>query len=268
MSQCNIFFSFFFAYYNKWDFWIVYLDLIISDKVKAIIEKTCQFLLENGSEHEEYLLKSKSANDENFGFLFQENPYHIYYKTYWEWLKSSNGNNNKKFDFYEIINIKQRVLQAKMEIEKAKIEIPTPIISNNSIIPQSINLSNSNNGSNNFQNTNSGMNTNNNPQYYQPQNNLINQTPINNPSQPKKKNRWSDSTVIHNENNNTIINNNTRPLQGYQNSQLQQPLLMNGIPMNITYPTANCYSQSIHNNPMGIPNLMNQMNVVTLKKNF
>jgi len=281
------------------DFWIVYLDLIISDKVKAIIEKTCQFLLENGSEHEEYLLKSKSAHDENFGFLFQENPYHVYYKTYLEWLKTPESN-TKKFDFYEIINKKKKPAQMRMDLETPKIEnianLPYIAKSNPNqmlMIPNNnMNMyANANNNlvnTNNFANNNPGLNNNNVPSILIPSQNIYNSNNSknnvpsstipsqnvynsNNGNQPiKKKNRWSDSAVVQNENNNRSDNNN-RPIytqgQGYPQPQ-QQPLmtntqqqpLMSNMSLNKNY--AACYNQQFANNPIVMPNILNQMSTV------
>ena len=248
----------------------MYLDLIISDKVKAIIEKTCQFLLENGSEHEEYLLKSKSAHDENFGFLFQENPYHVYYKTYLEWLKTPEAN-TKKFDFYDIINKKKKPPQMRMDLENQKIENVTNLayIANSNpnqmtMIPNN-NLNNNMNANannnlvntNNFPNINSGLN----PSISIPSQNIYNSNNVNQPT--KKKNRWSDSAVIQNENNN--INRSTyTQVQGYPQPQ-QQPLMSN-MSLNKNY--AACYNQQFANNPIVMPNMPNILNQMSTVKSF
>lgn len=242
----------------------MYLELIISDKVKAIIEKTCQFLLENGSEHEEYLLKSKSVNDENFGFLFQESPYHAYYKTYLEWLKSPDSQ-NKKFDFYEIIHKKQQ----KAPLMRLDAEIPPKQIENFNANNQNNNAMSFNIGQMPIQNNNSNFNiaNNKNPQMFNNANNVppnfnnnfppIQSAPTNNVGNPiKKKNRWSDSAVNQteipnqNQNNNNLLN---RPMNYYP----QQ--MMPNMNMNVGGYNTNYHPQMV-NNQM-IPNIMNQMNV-------
>ena len=243
----------------------MYLDLIISDKVKAIIEKTCQFLLENGTEHEEYLLKSKSANDENFGFLFQENPYHIYYKTYWEWLKGPDSA-TKKFDFYEIINKKQQKaplirLESENVIKLENLGINNmnnqnnPIVFNLNPLPQQNNNNFNNMNSKNpsiFNNSNIGNNYGNNFPTMQNNNNN------NAGNQIKKKNRWSDSASNQNENANQNNNNNNNPNRP---SNFYQPIIQN-LNMNTNY-SANCYNSQIPTNQIAMkPNIMNQMNVM------
>lgn len=245
----------------------MYLDLIISEKVKAIIEKTCQFLLENGSEHEEYLLKSKSSTDENFGFLFQDNPYHVYYKTYWEWLKNNAeaGNPNRKFDFYEIMNRKQQKAPL-MRIETGdKTESlgpaqnfqPNPIVYNLTPLsqpqPSPINNLNNNNFINNLSSQNNKVPQNFTPVQVAPvtQNNMQNNVTT---SQTKKKNRWSESTSNQQPENpaqNNNQNQNTRPGNFYQQN----------ISMNQNYPS-NYYNNQIPQNQMVMPNIMNQITQV------
>lgn len=214
----------------------MYLDLIISDKIKAIIEKTCHFLIENGSEHEEYLLKTKSSNDENFGFLFPENPYHIYYKSYLEWLKTSDSQ-NKKFDFLE--NIKKS--QQKNPIMKED------IFSVNQIPPQNatnINTTGASEQNQNNKNNSSQANYN----QTQATNNF--NTGV---SATKKKNRWSESVYPVNVPQNETSNNRTNydiyggGGQAFQSPQIQQTPLLTNLQMNITYPSYNYTQQPINN---------------------
>ena len=223
--------------------------------------------MENGSEHEEYLLKSKSVNDENFGFLFQESPYHAYYKTYLEWLKSPDSQ-NKKFDFYEIINKKQQ----KAPLMRLDAEIPPKQIENFNTNNQTNNVMAFNIGQmpkQNNNNSNFNITNNKNPQMFNNANTVppnfnnnfppmqpIQNNPTNNVGNPiKKKNRWSDSAVNQTEipNSNQNNNNINRPMNYYP----QQ--MMPNMNMNVSGYNTNYHPQMV-NNQM-IPNIMNQMNV-------
>lgn len=185
-------------------------------------------MLENGSEHEEYLLKTKTANDENFGFLFPENPYHNYYKTYLEWLKSPDSQ-TQKFDFLEILKKTQKLPQMKEENPQLK-SLP---IQNNA----------------NFNDTSMGFNKNNtsimrnlnNPSVQQAQINNINNNFNNNGNNTtKKKNRWSESA---NPQNNYDIYPGGQAYQP-QPIQIQPSPLMTSLQMNMNYPQ---YNQNISN---------------------
>lgn len=84
----------------------------ITEKLKSIIEKTCKFLAENGLDHEEYLRKGKSSSDENFGFLFSDSSYYLYYKNC---LNTYTNNNTQK-------NIKENYVNENIDMKNNRQE--------------------------------------------------------------------------------------------------------------------------------------------------
>lgn len=185
-------------------------------------------MLENGSEHEEYLLKTKTANDENFGFLFPENPYHSYYKTYLEWLKSPESQ-TQKFDFLEILKKSQKIPQPKEENPSLK---PISMQNNSNLNEASLGLN---------KNNTTIMRNLNNLGVQQGQINNINSNFNNNGNATtKKKNRWSESA---NPQNNYDIYSSGQVYQPQQ-MQIQPSNLITSLQINMNYPQ---YNQNLNN---------------------
>ena len=184
-----------------------------------------------------------------------------------EWLKSPDSQ-NKKFDFYEIINKKQQ----KAPLMRLDAEIPPKQIENFNTNNQTNNVMAFNIGQmpkQNNNNSNFNITNNKNPQMFNNANTVppnfnnnfppmqpIQNNPTNNVGNPiKKKNRWSDSAVNQTEipNSNQNNNNINRPMNYYP----QQ--MMPNMNMNVSGYNTNYHPQMV-NNQM-IPNIMNQMNV-------
>lgn len=175
-------------------------------------------MAENGS-HEEYLLKSKTSSDENFGFLFKDNMYHPYYKALLDFMKSPESK-NKMFEYRPAIYEYKPPIEQTIENNNQNQSQPSIFIQN--------------------------FYTNNGSQNPQPQPTV------------RKKNRWSDSPSTAQPNTISNMNNFNQNMMMSQNPQCMipppPPPIINYQQNNNTYGQI---GQNFSMNPPSLPNIGN-----------